>query len=467
MRRQIRSAIVAILVLPVPHAYAQQPALPPQLSLAQAVQRALAENARLLAARDDVEQADLSHRLARSAFGPKLTPTVQGSFGRSEVSGQTYRMDFTQQFLTGTNVRGNLGAFSAQNQLGTFFSSDATVELRQPLLQGFGREATRFGLTQADFRVRDAGRQRVLTEQQVAIDVASAYYGVVAQSLALDVAQNALDRARELLAASRAKLTAGIVSQLDVARAEQFAAEGELQLVDARFGIEDAKDLLRTLLNVDAAYAFSVTPGPLAPDPVLLPGDPVAIALANRVDYRSAAEAVAQAERAVAVARNRQRPQLDLSLLLTRRDTGDTFGSSFGLDDFDLTTFVGFSMPLDRTNEQIAERTTVLDLRQRQRDLETVERRVVQEVRRASRRQDRLQRQLQLTRTGVDFAAQELDVATLRYERGLANNLDMVNAESNLLAARNREINMLADLAVANLEVLAVLGRLDPRADIR
>jgi len=56
------------------------------LSLSDAVQEALARSDRAVTAREHVDQADLSFRLARSGFAPKLTSNLFGSFGQTNVS---------------------------------------------------------------------------------------------------------------------------------------------------------------------------------------------------------------------------------------------------------------------------------------------------------------------------------------------------------------------------------------------
>ena len=65
------------------------------LSLAQAVAEALERNNRVIDQRDSVSQADLNLRLAHNAFQPKITPNVIGSFGQTDISSQTYRVDVT------------------------------------------------------------------------------------------------------------------------------------------------------------------------------------------------------------------------------------------------------------------------------------------------------------------------------------------------------------------------------------
>ena len=59
-----------------------------------------------------------------------------------------------------------------------------------------------------------------------------------------------------------------------------------------------------------------------------------------------------------------------------------------------------------------------------------------------------------------------MELAAFRFQRGLSNNLDVVNAEANLLAGRAGRVGLLAQLAVAQLQLRATLGTLDPRRDV-
>ena len=72
MRRTAISILLVLLASPSLGALPQQPVETeaPQLTLAEAVLRALAENDRLLTAGDTIEQAGFSVRVARSAFTP-------------------------------------------------------------------------------------------------------------------------------------------------------------------------------------------------------------------------------------------------------------------------------------------------------------------------------------------------------------------------------------------------------------
>src|SRR5437773_8749095 len=283
---------------------------PPRLSLSKAISEALGKNERLVNQRDVSAQADLGVRLARNTFRPKVVPNVLGSFGQTDVNSQTYRVDVSQRLTTGTELRIGVGTATAQipaapGEVGSdihFYNADTTLTITQPLLRGFGPAVARRSLDSAELRRSDADRQQILAEQQVVVDVASAYYRLVAQQAFVGVAQKSLERSRNLRDASEAKLGAGLVSQLDVLRAQQLVAQAEIQLFDAQGAVDDARDRLLFLMGHPSGEAFEVEEtipsdtGDEAPSADAA----VALALSRRLDLQSAAAAAADADRQIA-----------------------------------------------------------------------------------------------------------------------------------------------------------------------
>jgi outer membrane protein TolC len=423
-----------------------------------------------------VEQAALGVRLAENTFRPKLVPNILGSFGQTDVTNQTYRLDLTQRFTTGTEMRMGIGTSTAQIPPDAdsaiqddirFYNADTTFTLSQPLLRGFGANATRRLLSSAELRQADAQRQRTVAEQQMAVEVAAAYYRVVGQQALLEVARQSLERTRKLLEASVAKLEAGLVSQLDVYRAQQLTSQGELQLSDTETALEDALEQLRLLMGRDPDSPLQV-----AGDIPNIPGEPISVeeattlALASRKDLVSASAGMQDAERAIAFSRNQLRPQFDVNLAMTRRETAQSLPDSFGLNRFKLATFFMISMPVDRTPQLVEYQNSLIDRDRRRREVETLRKRITADVRRSLRDTHRMSERLRLAEAGLDISRKEVEVAQFRYERGLSNNLDVVTAEGNLLNAESRRIAALAELAVARLGLRATLGVLDPRKDI-
>jgi outer membrane protein TolC len=448
---------------------------PELLTLRQAVSDALVRNDRMLNEHDSVEQARLGVRLARNNFQPKLVPNISGSFGQTDVSNQTYRVDVLQRFTTGTEMRLGVGTTTSQIPAPPgspiqddirFYNADTTFTVSQPLLRGFGPNVGRRALTSAEVRQADAARQQTMAEQTIAVETASAYYRIVSEEALVDVARSTVERSRKLRDASEAKLDAGLVSQLDVFRAQQLVSQAELQLFDAQAAVEDARETLRFLIGRDSDAPFEVTRDIPRYDDVMSPDAAVALALEKRLDLQGALEAAADAERAAAFARNQLLPQVDVNLALTRRQTAGSLADSFGLNHFQFATFMTISMPVDRTPQQIEYQNSLIERDRRRRGIDTLRKRLADDVRRSIRQKERVLRNLAAAEASVDIGRREVEVAQLRYERGLSNNLDVVTAETNLMSIESRRIAALAESAVAHLALRATLGILEPLNDI-
>jgi outer membrane protein len=446
-----------------------------RLTLSQAVGEALVHNDRIVNQRDFVEQARLGVRLARNNFHPKLVPNISGSFGQTDVSNQTYRVDLLQRFTTGTEVRLGVGTTTSQIPAvpGSpsaddirFYNADTTFTVTQPLLKGFGPAVGRRQLTSAEIRQADAVRQHTMAEQAIAVEVAAAYYRVVAQEAFVSVARSSMERSRKLREASEAKLDAGLVSQLDVFRAQQLVSQAEIQLFDAQAAVEDARDQLRFVIGRDLDQSFEVVREIPRVTSSISPDEAVRTALERRLDLQGATAAAADAERAASFARNQLLPQVDVNLALTRRETAGSLGSSFGFDGFQFATFLTISMPVDRTPQQIEYQNSLIERDRRTREIETMRKRIADDVRRTIRQGERAQRNLAAAEASVDIGRREVEVAQLRYERGLSNNLDVVTAEGQLLSIESRRIAAMAEAVVSDLALRVTLGILDPLKDI-
>jgi outer membrane protein len=438
-----------------------------RLRLADAVREAIAQSASAMDAGDAVTLANAGLRLSHSQVSPQVTMDALGSFGQSNLANQTYGARFSQQFTTGTQVRANLGALSSQNQIGTYYASTTGLAITQPLLRGFGGEAVRRDLALAELRTGDARRQQVLAAQQAALSMAAAYYRIVTQTKLVEVADQSLTRARALLAASEARLALGKVSRLDVLRAHQLVVQGELQALDARTAVENAKDDVRLLLRRDVDFDFTVESAIPAATAVPPLAQMLDLAAGHRIEIEAAAASVQEASMRVASAADAGRPQLDVTLQMTRNAVADSLRSSFGRDAFQLATFAGVSVPLDRTPARTANQAAAIQLARANRDLELTRLRVAQDVRAAYRERERFTRTLEQADAAVGFADQEVELATLRYQRGLSNNLDVVTAEGSLLNARALRFGALAAAAVAELRLKAAAGMLDPATEFQ
>ncbi len=220
------------------------------VSLAAAVATALKQNFGLLAAADTVSTSRLHETVARAQFYPKLTPDLRPVRLRPDRSGWTSGRSCRgpappsprrRDFRSATRRRGR--ACRA--------TSNARLMLTQPLLRGLGPNATHYDLRNSE-RGRESPGAHLRADPAAGRDpgTTSAFYQVVLQRQLLAVARQSLKRSESLLKASEARLQVGLVSKLDVFRAELQASQAQEAMVRAETSLQNALETFRSTLGL-------------------------------------------------------------------------------------------------------------------------------------------------------------------------------------------------------------------------
>jgi outer membrane protein len=447
----------------------------PTVDLSRAIALALEGNYGLLGSADEVVAARLRESVSRSAFLPQITPTYTRTLSDVGTSPERrFALDATQRVPWLNGQLKATGAMRTQPLEDPLRSraSDVTLSLSQPLLRDFGPLAG-FNDVHVSRRARE-GQERlfVLAQQTLAVQVTTAFYQVVRQRQLLTVARQSLTRSETLLHASESRMKAGLASKLDVYRAQLQLSYAQSAMVSAETELQTALEDFRVLLGRNPTDA-------LEPAAVTLPEDshlqlelpPLSIlidrAFANRLDLQETSDQVADARRSATLARQNLLPRLDLNLAATRTGIGPSFGTSVrSLGDNRLDVFLSTSYPIERSSERANKALAEINVTARQRGLAQRRLEIEAEVRQAVRNMDRIVKNVELQRQGVDLAAQQHRLATLRYQRGVASNFDVVEAEERLVAARATLIGLLADFQVARVRLLRVTGELDVTKEI-
>jgi len=444
---------------------------PRRVGLGAAVATALEQNFTMLDAADSVTTSRLNESVARAQFFPKLIP----AFGHSD-DGPVVGLEATQKLpYTGGSFAAS-AAYRSNPLDGTTplpVSSDLRLALNQPLLRGFGPNAA-FDDIRDKRRARE-GRERgyELARQRVAVEVASAFYQVVLQRQLLGVARQSLKRADALLQASQARLEVGLVSKLDVFRAELLAAQAQEAMLQAETSLQNELERFRARLGLPATAEVEPEDVTLPEDPVVEPLEPVEVLVARaqqaRLDLAEARDGVDDAERTASLAKQNLLPQLDLKLGLQQIGFGTTWGSAWksGITDRRFTFGIVSSYPLERSADVANRATANLRVASSRRALHQQQLDAEAEVRSAVRQIQRLAKSIELQRKAVDIAEQQRQLATLRYQRGLASNFDVVDAEGNLVVARSALVGLLTNHRLARYELLRVTGDLHVERDFQ
>jgi outer membrane protein TolC len=453
--------MVALLVWSVDVAAGQtQPA--PVLTLRAAVTEALQHSPLLLPAQEAIESAQIRRKAASAQFSPRLSPSVNAGVGPAGASQHTVGLSVAQTLPTGARVEGSTSV--ARHASGSADQRDVgfRVGVSQPLLRGFGA-VTRAGLDAAERAIRSAERGRVEARRQLVVHVAQAYFAVVREQLTQTDATRALDRAQKLLDMSEARARVGLATRLDVFRAGLLKSQAQAATLRAQDALLGAREELSVLLGRDPDAPI-VADLHFAGDIEVFAGEepPPDGFTDSNVEVLAARDRLADARKAASVARWNLLPNISLDVNYTRHGLGQPSGTgAFGLLNgwtIGLSSTYAFDPAADTANAAMGS----IAVRAAERDLEDAEKRALIEGHRASRAVSRAAATLVVQRTAVDLAGQQRDLATMRYERGLADNLEVIDAETSVVQAQSALIAAEIDCAIARLNLRRVWGMLDP-----
>lgn len=435
-----------------------------RLDLTACVELALARNPYILDAIDAEESARVGLEVAELEYELQVTPTIDGGVQGSNTTNQNFEVLLRRKFLpTGTQVdiKGSSRVFSTVPQVSVPYFSEARVTVAQPLFQGWTGIENRAGLDEAERRVLASEHAIEVAREETVFQIVRAYYEVVRAQQLLEVAGRSLERVRDLEKSAEARLEIGKVSKMDVYRAELQEARVQNTLADQEARRASALDELKLLLGLDPRVDVEIAPHLQGPSVSDLKGvDLEDQADSRRAEVREARAEVADSERKLVLAKYGLWPSVDLVGYYAQQGVGESFGDSFDLDRTEWNVGFRSSVPLDRTVQKAALTEAEITLRSRERAFRQIRGQVVGQVRQAIRRLERAKAESELAARVANQAAQQEELARYRYEKGLSDNFDLVQAEEQLTEARAGQILSAIDQALAAAAVRRATGTL-------
>ncbi len=434
------------------------------LSLRAAIEAAIAGNRDYVAARDAVYLSALALTRQQRDFGPILSSTISTLFedGSARDAAGRASADFgvrkvldsggTLSASTDVSARRDLG-----NHPATTLSHSLGISFEQPLLKGFGYEASHESLTQAERDVVYALRDFELFRQNFLIDTVRRYYAIVRQKKVVQNSYKTLERFAFLRKRSEALFEIGKVRAVDKFRAAQEELIASNEVAAEEEVLASLLDDFKVFLGLPTSDKIDVED--IAPEAKSTPIDlqsAIAAALHNRLDLRTSEDRVEDAERAVRIARNGLLPDLDLTASLSAgasRANGETSGY-----EGEYAVGLSLSLPLDKVADRNAYKSAILALQRRQRLHSLARDNVKLEVVNTYRRLRRLENSVRIQTANVELAERRVKNAELRFEAGELGNRDVVEAQSAKLSAENALIRAILDYDLARLQLKKDIG---------
>ena len=405
------------------------------LSLPEALDRGLKQNLGLLLTEQGGEQA----RAARLRSLAELLPSVNAQFARSEEQLNLLALGVPRSFFPAgaSTIAGPFGLFDAR----AIYAQN--ISLRA--IQALRASAESFRASQAS--LRDA-------RDLVVLFVGGGYIQALAAESRIDAIKAQLATAENLYRQAEDMKAAGTVPAIDVLRAQVEMQVQQQRLVAAQNDFDKAKLQLARAIGLPQGQAYRLTTeAPYQPVPPLTLEQALEQAFKNRADYQSALAQQRAADLTRSAAGAERLPSLQMSvdygaLGLKATQAHGTFTATAGVQ------IPIFDSGRIRSDKMAADAL----LRQRQDQTADARARVEYDVRSAFLDLVSAGQQVEVARSSVGLAGEQLTQARDRFSAGVTNNMEVIQAQESLAVANENYIGSLLAHNLAKLALARALG---------
>ncbi len=336
-----------------------------------------------------------------------------------------------------------------------------------PVVGPFGVFDTRARYTQAVFDSRLAHELRAASErvaasnyalqdvrELIALITTDLYLDAVAESSRVDAARAQLRTAQAVYDRARDLKDSGLIAGIDVLRAQVQLQAQQQRLVTVENELAKQKLRLARAIGLPQGQEFAQTDAFMnAPPNTPALAEALRIALDSRSDYRRAMTLVRAAEETRKAALGRRLPSLQVNA--DYGDIGRTPANSHG------TMFLQgtLSIPIytgQRVRAEVLESDALLE--QRKAEVSNLRDQIEYEIRTANLDIRSAADQLQVAQAGKDLARQQLEQAQDRFAAGVANGLEVTQAQEAVVTADENYISALYALNTAQAALARATG---------
>lgn len=332
------------------------------------------------------------------------------------------------------------------------YSYNYSIKLGIPIYRG-GREWS--ALRQAKYMLETGDKRLSITRENIAMEVSNAYYGVLKVMREIEIKEADLKRAEERSRVASARFKVGELTKAAVLRTEAEVAGIEADLTRLKKDLLVSQDRLARLVGSDTGLKL------VDPPQKSIPSDGaeelIKAALEKRNDYLNSKAEEEIAKENITYARGGYMPTLRLDGVYSWRDQDPVSSAFFNKESISATATLSF--PLYEGGLRQAEvREAESKLREAELTSLNLKKEITIEVREAVYILEAISSAMEFYRKQVSFAEENYNTVFKQFTYGIATNVDVIDANSTLVAAQESLANSTIDLQVAILDLKRRMG---------
>lgn len=443
-----------------------------RLDLAEALRLALSNNVAFLRDAEGLDVQLLSLEVLRHGEWPLLSEvTTSGTWTDAKdargTGSQSAGIGITQKLPLGGSVTAAYAHSGSQGVGPNAYSGSWSVSVTQPLLRGAGWTVNKEGLISAERNYEYSRGAFAFRRQSLQIAVVEVYFGLLQQETNIGNFERNLENLRRQARRAQIREQFGQVTRTDVFRSQLEVTRAESALAQAREQLKLAQDAFKLDLGLPPELGMVLDSEPVEyAAGAMTVEQAVALAMEHNPDWRYAPHRLQDARRALAIAANGTLPKFDLTASYTWGTASEShLFAGYDLESRTLALGADLSFPVDRFAASRDYQKAVIAYRQAARDYHRVRDRLVAEVqgRFITLRQAELA--MQFAERAIADAEKAARLADFNYQRGLATNQDVLDAQAGLLEARNGYQQALVSARIQQLRLLQFTGQLTTDAE--
>jgi len=394
----------------------------------------------------------------------RINPSTQSTWEQARATAADWASSRGAYYPT---LSGDASGYGLGGDSSSAYYGTVSLSLNYLLFDFGGRAATVESARQALMAANWNHNQSI---QDILRNVPQAYYTYIGNQAQVRASESDLEEALTSLKSTEQRKKAGVSTIADVLQARSRVDQVRLDLVSNRGAVKISRGNLATAVGWPANADFDVAEGPedlplkaIAENTQTLIG----LALRDRPDLSAARAAVRQSQAELKKAESALWPRLvatgnagwsgiDANLdASTYLDSGGNISSSgtsfYGGLSLQIPLFEGFSL---RNNIRSAE----AKLKAKRADLRKKEESVISDVWNAFYNMQTAAQQVESSETLLISSKESFQVSLARYRAGVANIVELLNAQSTLTFARTQRVQAQTDLFISYAELLHAIG---------
>lgn len=391
--------------------------------------------------------------LQKNQFSGNYSPA--SSFSMNEDSNNlTIGLIREQQNIYGGNIYGKMEILreESDNEENSY-TPKFSIGYKQSLFQKFGEKYNTLALDRSKDQLNLFKLIKQDTQADIIIKATLKYYTYTLNKVKIDIQEQSVQRALNHYEAAKAKYKSGIVSKIDVHRAK-------LSYLDQKKNLKESIKLYHDSLEELYFYINQTNPNDnLETNKITalrhnIQTDSENDLLESNIRWQEILLNEEYLDRELYNLKKDFLPDIELGVDYSRYSSDEKLSKSFDLNEDQWSLGLSSSYNFNTTSKKINYNKKKIEIAKHKRDKDALKREILKNIKSLKNELTNTKENLEIYDLKRTESRNSLDVAQVRYNRGLSTNLDILDAEA---IYSNSQIDYMSELVKHNITLLKLV----------